>query len=291
MVAVSNALKLNLNIYQCNGNTVQYVQKPCLLDSDRYIFLKYDRQGGAFHGFDHYAAVVNKKIKDEDITNTPLPKTNIDPKISPKEQIDTKQARETVAQVCESDGYESSDYCDTYSIASDSKSMALINAEIQTAMSTTNELCDGFGKLFRNKDDFDDHQDILWKLTMDSTNSTNSEMETTNSEMETTNSEMETSGSTSGQTTNPTTSSKNANQFHADENDVIIIEDESDVCTVQNKNKKGQNRSEPAMSVESTLDDDDDDEYSFPNFPKNITRKKGQGRKSIIKGVWITRNL
>ena len=173
-VAVSNALKFNLNIYQRNGNTVQYVQKPCLLDSDRYIFLKYDRQGGAFHGFDHYAAVVNKKIKDEDITNTPLPKTNIDPKISPKEQIDTKQARETVAQVCESDGYESSDYCDTDSIASDSKSMALINAEIQTAMSTTNELCDGFGNLFRNKDDFDDHQDILRKLTMDSTNSTNS---------------------------------------------------------------------------------------------------------------------
>ena len=60
-VAVINALKFNLNIYQRNGNSVQYVQKPCLLASDRYIFLKYDRQGGAFHGFDHYAAVVNKK--------------------------------------------------------------------------------------------------------------------------------------------------------------------------------------------------------------------------------------
>ena len=178
--------------------------------------------------------------------------------------------------MCESDGYESSDYCDTDSIVSDSKYMALINAEIQTAMSTTNELCDGFGNLFRNKDDFDDHQDILRKLTMDSTNSTNSEMETTNSEMET-------SGSTSGQTTNPTTSSENANQFHADENDVIIIEDESDVCTAQNKNKKGQNRSEPAMSVESTLDDDDDDEYSFPNFPEEYNQKERPRKKKYRK--------
>ena len=281
-VAVSNALKFNLNIYQRNGNTVQYVQKPCLLDSDRYIFLKYDRQGGAFHGFDHYAAVVNKKIKDEDITNSPLPNTNIDPKISPKEQIFTKQARETVAEVCESDGYESSDYCDTDSMDSDSKSMVLIHAEIQTAMNT-DELCDGFGNLFRNKDDFDDHQDILRKLTTDSMNSTNFEMETTNSEMET-------SGSTTRQTTNPTTSSKNANQFDADENDVMIIEDESDVYTEQNKIKKGQIRSEPAMSVESTLDhdggdddDDDDDEYSFPNFPEEYNQKERPRKKKYCK--------
>ena len=82
-------------------------------------------------------------------------------------------------EVYESDGYESSDYYDTDSIASDSKSMALINAEIQTAMLTTDELCDGFGNLFTNTNDFDDHQDILRKLTMDYTNSTNSEMEST----------------------------------------------------------------------------------------------------------------
>ena len=270
MVAVINALKFNLNIYQRNGNSVQYVQKPCLFPSDRYIFLKYDRQGGAFHAVDHYAAVVNKKIriKDEDTTNSSPPKTNIDPKISPKEQVNTKQAREIVQEVYESDGYESSDYCDTDSIASDSKSMALIHAEIQTAMLTTDQLCDGFGNLFTNTNDFDDHQDILRKIARDSTNSA----------METPNSEMETSGSTSGQTTNPTTSSQHANQIHANADDVIII-DESDDCSTQKSNRNGQNRSEPAMSVESNFEDDDDEEYSFPNFPKEYNQQKDRPRK------------
>ena len=254
-VAVINALKFNLNIYQRNGNSVQYVQKPCLFPSDRYIFLKYDRQGGAFHAFDHYAAVVNKKIrnKDEDTNNTSPPKTNIDPKIS------TKQARDIVQEVYESDGYESDgyDYFDTDSIASDSKSMALINAEIQTAMLTTDQLCDGFGNLFANTNDFDDHQDIVQKIARDFTNSA----------METPNSEMETSGQS--------TSSQHANQIHANADDVIIIDDSDDSST----QKSNRNRSEAAMSVESNFDDDDDEEYSFPTFPEEYNQRKDRPRK------------
>ena len=173
--------------------------------------------------------------------------------------------------MCESDGYESSDYCDTDSIASDSKSMALIHAEIQTAMSTTDELCDGFGNLFRNRNDFDDDQDILRKLATDSANC----------EMETANYEMEASASTSGETTNPTTSSQHANQIHADADaDDVIIIDESDDSTTHNSNRSGHNRSEPAMSVDTNFDnDDDDEEYSFPNFPEEYNNRKDRPRK------------
>ena len=52
IAVATKALKINLNIYQCGGNKVQFVQKPCLLASNQDIFLKYDQLGGHFHGFD-----------------------------------------------------------------------------------------------------------------------------------------------------------------------------------------------------------------------------------------------
>ena len=70
--ATSKALKVNLYILQRCGTKVQLIPTECE-GSNIDIFLKYDRHGGTFHGFDHYTALTKIKSKTPVITNSSPP--------------------------------------------------------------------------------------------------------------------------------------------------------------------------------------------------------------------------
>ena len=61
IAATANALKVNLVLYQKMGEYVGIVNHKCkLMESSTYVYMKYKRNGGNFHGFDHYQPIVPK---------------------------------------------------------------------------------------------------------------------------------------------------------------------------------------------------------------------------------------
>ena len=61
IAATANALKVNLVLYQKMGEYVGIVNHKCkLMESSTYVYMKYRRNGGNFHGFDHYQPIVPK---------------------------------------------------------------------------------------------------------------------------------------------------------------------------------------------------------------------------------------
>ena len=61
IAAAANALKVNLVLYQKMGEYVGIVNHRCeVMESSTYVYMKYKRNGGNFHGFDHYEPIVPK---------------------------------------------------------------------------------------------------------------------------------------------------------------------------------------------------------------------------------------
>ena len=141
VVAATNALKINLKIFQRHMDMLQIVEKPCVtVASNRDVYLKYECMGGSYHGLDHYNAVVKVKPSPPAITpsipstsNTNTNPTNIDSSSSSDDEGDTSK---------------------TYDI--DNNSFKFIADEVDSAFKHSEKLYDSLGVAIENLSDFDD---------------------------------------------------------------------------------------------------------------------------------------